>query len=971
MPIEVADLVATIRADLSGLTAGINSANTQVKAFAATSGANLSGFSNSVASSTAKAGGAMDNFGKSTKTAGVSMDGFFTTLKVGVGIATAAAGAFAALAIGIFEITKNANQASGALYDMSVKTGVAVPVLSALKFGAEESGISIQRVGVAITQFEKNLLMAAEGSKSAQANLARFGLTNKDIADGLSGNVTPALEKALNAIGKMPEGAAKAAAEMKLFGRTGADIGVIMQNLGNNIDDALAKLGAFDLIIGDEGAARAKVFNNALFTLEAEIGAVGRQVADNVGPVIVKAIAAISDWFVRNQDTIHNWAVKLGEYTQAALFMSIKVFTEMRKGLLYLDVAFDTLIESGKAFVDFAKSIVDGGESIIHVLKAIGLAALGDYGDAFKEMGTAADINKKAVDRVHLALTGVGAAFEIASRDASKFMKTIEDDETRANAFASGILNTSLLNAPAGGGNGPDLQSKGTKAKAAKNDGSDALMRAQETLAKTVSEMKIKIFKEEIEDERSALQESFAQRQTDYEDYYNGLIELAKRERDQTLAIDQAYIAELTAAQAKAISDSQSATTDKGGNEAMKKATEIQNQIVAAYGRMADAGRKFTQEQTKDTNEITKNLLAIQKESDDANIKMLKAFGGESAVSANLQEIANGVGELHLKLDAAAAKGNQFAIAILKDAEALGAFQQQVVLTDGAAKAYSNTLAENAADEERIRREIALGLITDKDAQDQLDGSRNAAIISLTLLIAKQKELIAANPGNTEEIAKLKAYFNELNNLKDVDLSPLDRFFKGLHDSTKTFKEEFGDAMQTLGQSVKQTLGNAFDQLFHGNVKGFLSALVTGFEDALAKMAADLLASMVFKYLTKLLKNSDDDGGSDSDSGDPSGGGGGGFLAILSGLFGHHAGGGVMNPGSMSWVGENGPELAYAIPGGGTRVYSNSQSKGMGGGNTFIVTIQTPDAKSFATPQSRMMIQRQLSAAVDAGRRGR
>lgn len=966
MPIEVADLVATIRADLSGLTAGINSANTQVKAFAATSGANLSGFSNSVASSTAKAGGAMDNFGKSTKTAGVSMDGFFTTLKVGVGIATAAAGAFAALAIGIFEITKNANQASGALYDMSVKTGVAVPVLSALKFGAEESGISIQRVGVAITQFEKNLLMAAEGSKSAQANLARFRLTSDDTAAALSGNVTPALIKVLDQIGQMPAGAAKAGAEMKLFGRAGADIGVIMQNLGNNIEDSIDKLQTFGVIVSQESAEKAKIFNNALYTLEAELGSIGRTIAEAVGPSIVKIIQVITDVFIHNQDTVKTWAGYLKSAVEGVAGAFIGLLAQTRIAFAGMEGSFQAVLHFGQLLYELGAVAAEVGTTFVLTFKGIGQAIAGDMAGAATSIGQAAAASAGSMDRLKTAYTAFQNSRILSEKNYEAAVVGIRVDEIRQ----LGQLDN-LLNSPAGGGDGPDPQTKTAKVKKTPNDGSDALMRAQETLAKTVSEMKIKIFKEEIEDERSALQESFAQRQTDYEDYYSGLIELAKRERDQTLAIDQAYIAELTAAQAKAISDSQSATTDKGGNEAMKKATEIQNQIVAAYGRMADAGRKFTQEQTKDTNEITKNLLAIQKESDDANIKMLKAFGGESAVSANLQEIANGVGELHLKLDAAAAKGNQFAIAILKDAEALGAFQQQVVLTDGAAKAYSNTLAENAADEERIRREIALGLITDKDAQDQLDGSRNAAIISLTLLIAKQKELIAANPGNTEEIAKLKAYYNEINKLKDLDLSPLARFFKGLSDSTKTFQEEFGDALQTLGQSIKQTLGTAFNSLFHGDVKGFFHGLVSGFQDALAQMASALLASQLTKLLAQILGSvigglAGGIGGGGGFAGNI--GGGGSLTGGLGGGF--FASGGILPAGQSGVFGENGPERFMSLPGGGTRVWSNPVTTS--GSNVTHVhnwNINTPDSQSFMGKQSQTMIERKLAQTTQRGRK--
>jgi len=51
-----------------------------------------------------------------------------------------------------------------------------------------------------------------------------------------------------------------------------------------------------------------------------------------------------------------------------------------------------------------------------------------------------------------------------------------------------------------------------------------------------------------------------------------------------------------------------------------------------------------------------------------------------------------------------------------------------------------------------------------------------------------------------------------------------------------------------------------------------------------------------------------------------------------------HAAGGIIGPGELGTVGERGWELVQGLPGGGARVFSNSQSQGMigGGGDTYV-----------------------------------
>jgi len=73
------------------------------------------------------------------------------------------------------------------LSHMSARTGIAVEVLSALGFAAQQSGIEIDDLDTGVRKMQKTIVDAATGSQSAIDALGRLGLTVKDL-DGLPGS---------------------------------------------------------------------------------------------------------------------------------------------------------------------------------------------------------------------------------------------------------------------------------------------------------------------------------------------------------------------------------------------------------------------------------------------------------------------------------------------------------------------------------------------------------------------------------------------------------------------------------------------------------------------------------------------------------------------------------------------------------------------------------------------------------------
>lgn len=142
---------------------------------------------------------------------------------------------------------------------MSLKTGVSVESLSALKYAADLSGVTLESL-------EKSFIKL---SKSVNTNSPAFSKLNIDLKNSngtLKDNETVLMEVA-DAFAGMEDGAQKTAIAVDIFGKSGADM-IPLLNGGSEGIKALMeeaeRLGiTFDAVAGQ----KAERFNDAITTL--------------------------------------------------------------------------------------------------------------------------------------------------------------------------------------------------------------------------------------------------------------------------------------------------------------------------------------------------------------------------------------------------------------------------------------------------------------------------------------------------------------------------------------------------------------------------------------------------------------------------------------------------------------------------------------------------------------------------------
>lgn len=126
--------------------------------------------------------------------------------------------------------------ASGAIIGTSQRLGISKAAVQELGFAAKISEADIGTLETGLKFLQQNSSQAAKGSKSDAKAFKDLGVTIKD-SSGHVKNADVLFEEVADAINKLPTDAAKTAAAMQLFGRSGAQLLPMLKLGGQGIRD--------------------------------------------------------------------------------------------------------------------------------------------------------------------------------------------------------------------------------------------------------------------------------------------------------------------------------------------------------------------------------------------------------------------------------------------------------------------------------------------------------------------------------------------------------------------------------------------------------------------------------------------------------------------------------------------------------------------------------------------------------------
>lgn len=149
----------------------------------------------------------------------------------------------------------------------SEKVGISVEQLSALVNEAQFANVGAEALKTGIVHLSSTLVEAARGGEEATKALASFGLGTNLLAE-TGGDTLKVLERIADIFASLPDGAEKAAAAVKLFGRSGPDLIPFLNAGGSGIGASVERAIADGRYTTAEAAKAASEFSDSVSKLK-------------------------------------------------------------------------------------------------------------------------------------------------------------------------------------------------------------------------------------------------------------------------------------------------------------------------------------------------------------------------------------------------------------------------------------------------------------------------------------------------------------------------------------------------------------------------------------------------------------------------------------------------------------------------------------------------------------------------------
>lgn len=194
------------------------------------------------------------------------------------------------------------------LSNLRAQTGMSVDSLAALRVAAQSSGLSLRGVVGAVAQMQRAL---AAPTKDQQTALSALGLDAKAL---LQLSPEEQLASIADALVKIENPAQRTQIAMKAFGRGALELLPLIEGGSAAMDEARGAATRFNLVLGEEGLAKAKALDGALDNLGGAFQGLKMMIGQGMAgfaPAIERfadLIARATQWIKMNPQVVESFA---------------------------------------------------------------------------------------------------------------------------------------------------------------------------------------------------------------------------------------------------------------------------------------------------------------------------------------------------------------------------------------------------------------------------------------------------------------------------------------------------------------------------------------------------------------------------------------------------------------------------------------------------------------------------------------
>ena len=178
------------------------------------------------------------------------------------GVTGAAVGAGAALVAA----ANYAMDYTGQIDDLAQVSGLTTETIQSLRLAATLSGQSFEDAGTAAVIFQKQIEAAKGGNEELASTLRQLGVD-------LNGPVDQAFRTALERLGQVEDGSGKTATALELFGKSGAKLLPVMDQVGGSFDGLVGRARELGLVLDQEAIDKSNKLADSIDILKLRISA--------------------------------------------------------------------------------------------------------------------------------------------------------------------------------------------------------------------------------------------------------------------------------------------------------------------------------------------------------------------------------------------------------------------------------------------------------------------------------------------------------------------------------------------------------------------------------------------------------------------------------------------------------------------------------------------------------------------------
>lgn len=227
---------------------------------------------------------------KTSQAGGRSFLGFNSVLG---GTTRLLAGLGVAIGVGsLVNFIRKSSEAADQIGKLGQKVGASVQNLSALNLAAATADVGTEQLTVGLTFLNRKLAELAEGSPKVQAMFRQIGLSAKDFKGK---DAVQAFELVSQSVAKLGDGARKTATAVEIFGRSGAQLIPLMNDLAEEgLAPLIERARELGVLFDQKLVASVQKLNDDMKILHLQSQALGAQFATGISPHLSQTLQILT-----------------------------------------------------------------------------------------------------------------------------------------------------------------------------------------------------------------------------------------------------------------------------------------------------------------------------------------------------------------------------------------------------------------------------------------------------------------------------------------------------------------------------------------------------------------------------------------------------------------------------------------------------------------------------------------------------